>query len=276
MVFIPPMLCTTLRDPRHVGDPRYVAEPKFDGQRAQLHVAKGRIVAAYSRPGRSLLTYPGLARLRDARWPIDQAVLDGELCASTGMEGILGVFEAREQQGAPVAFVAFDVLQVDGQDVMAEPWSDRRKRLEDIGSELAVPNVAIVPVTDDAAQLWATWVGWGGEGIVLKDRWSPYRPGLRSPDWLKVKHRQTLTVHVEAGNPELVRWGDWGWAVQLTLTYTHPHTGEVMRINEIVRVPQLDDFTLRTGAPGTVECWGFLPNGRLRHPMWMGWAPRTS
>jgi ATP-dependent DNA ligase len=35
MRFIPPMLCTTLRDPRRVGDPRYVAEPKFDGQRAR-------------------------------------------------------------------------------------------------------------------------------------------------------------------------------------------------------------------------------------------------
>ena len=84
-----------ISDPRRVGDPRYVAEPKFDGQRAQIHVAQGRTVAAYSRPGRSLLTYPGLAGLREARWPVSQAVLDGELCASTGMEGILGVFEAR-------------------------------------------------------------------------------------------------------------------------------------------------------------------------------------
>jgi len=114
---------------------------------------------------------------------------------------------------------------------------------------------------------------WGGEGIVLKDRRSPYRPGLRSPDWLKVKHRQTLTVHVEAGDPELVRWGDWGWAVRLTLTYTHPHTGEVVRIDEIIRVPQPDTFRLHIATSGTVQCWGFLPNGRLRHPMWMGWKP---
>jgi hypothetical protein len=36
------------------------------------------------------------------------------------------------------------------------------------GASLTVPNVTIVPVTDDAPQLWATWVAWGGEGIVLK------------------------------------------------------------------------------------------------------------
>ena len=45
-MFIPPMLCTTLRDPSRLGDSRYVAEPKFDGQRAQVHVTGGRTVAA--------------------------------------------------------------------------------------------------------------------------------------------------------------------------------------------------------------------------------------
>ena len=69
------MLCTTLHDPGRVGDPRYVAEPKFDGQRDQVHVATSRTVAVYSRLGRSLLTYPGLAGRREARWPVVQAML---------------------------------------------------------------------------------------------------------------------------------------------------------------------------------------------------------
>jgi hypothetical protein len=38
-MFIPSMLCTTLRDPLRLGDPRYMAEPRCDGQRAQIHVA---------------------------------------------------------------------------------------------------------------------------------------------------------------------------------------------------------------------------------------------
>lgn len=100
-MFIAPMLCTTLRDPYRLGDPRYVAEPKFDGQRAQVHVSAGRTSAAYSRPGRSLLSSPGLAWLREARWPVAQAVFDGELCASRGMEGVLGVFEALQSRQAP-------------------------------------------------------------------------------------------------------------------------------------------------------------------------------
>ena len=64
--------------------------------------------------------------------------------------------------------MAFDLLMVDGQDVMREPWKDRRKQLEDLFTTLTLPRVGLVPVTEDAATLYETWVGWGGEGIVLK------------------------------------------------------------------------------------------------------------
>ena len=124
---IPPMLCTTPLDLSRPGDPRYVAEPKFDGQRAQIHVANGRTVAAYSRPGRSLLPHAGLSWLRDVQWPVAQAVLDGELCGDTGSDGIQSVLEARGRRDAVTSFLAFDVLSIDGREVMAEPWEDRRR-----------------------------------------------------------------------------------------------------------------------------------------------------
>jgi ATP-dependent DNA ligase len=210
-------------------------------------------------------------------WPIDRGILDGELCAATGMEGILGVFDARKGRQAPLAFLAFDVLHVDGHEVMTEPWTDRRKRLEDLAGGLTGPHVAVVPVTGDAAALWATWVGWGGEGIVLKDRHAPYRPGVRSSDWLAVKHQRMVRARIDGGEPALVRWGDWGWAARLTLTYRHPQTRRRVRIVEMVRVPQPESFVLRIGERGEMLCWGFLPNGRLRHPVWLRWVsdPRS-
>ena len=64
-----------------------------------------------------------------------------------------------------------------------------------------------MPVTDDAPALWDTWVGHGGEGIVLKERTSVYRPGVRSPAWLKLKPKLTLEVVVTGGSAERVRWG---------------------------------------------------------------------
>jgi len=53
-----------------------------------------------------------------------------------------------------------------------------------------------VPVTEDAVHLYETWVGMGGEGTVLKDPASPYRPGERSPAWLKLKPKLTLRAVV--------------------------------------------------------------------------------
>ena len=49
-------------------------------------------------------------------------------------------------------------------------------------------------MTEDAPHLYETWVGMGGEAIVLKDPESRYRPGERSPAWLKVKPKLTLDV----------------------------------------------------------------------------------
>ena len=115
MPFIPPMLATRLEDPRRLADPRYAAEPKLDGQRAQLHIRAHRTVQAFSRPGRELITLPGLAWLRGIRWPVASAVLDGEAVAGDGSERIQAVFAARNTLGSPMAFTAFDLLALDGQ-----------------------------------------------------------------------------------------------------------------------------------------------------------------
>jgi ATP-dependent DNA ligase len=106
VLFIPPMLATRLEDPRRLADPRHSAEPKLDGQRAQLHIRGHRTVHAFSRPGRELITLPGLAWLREIRWPIASAVLDGEAVAGDGSEGIQAVFEARHRQGSAMAVAA--------------------------------------------------------------------------------------------------------------------------------------------------------------------------
>jgi ATP-dependent DNA ligase len=123
-------------------------------------------VHAFSRPGRELIRRPGLAWLRDIRWPVAPAVLDGEAVAGDGSDTIQAVFEARHRPGSLMAFAAlFDLLELDRHSLLAEPWTARRKRLEDL-LEAPPPGVCLVPVTDDAPALWDTWVGMGGEGIV--------------------------------------------------------------------------------------------------------------
>ena len=98
-------------------------------------------------------------------------MLDGEVCGDTGSDGIQSLLEARGRRDGVTCFLAFDVLSMGAREVMAEPWEDRRKRLEDIGAVLDSKRIAVVPVSDDADRLWSLWVGQqGGEGIVLKDR----------------------------------------------------------------------------------------------------------
>jgi ATP-dependent DNA ligase len=95
---IPFMLCERLTDVRQL-DPRFdfIAEPKLDGQRAQLHIAKGRAAACYSRPGHDLLRHSGMAWLTALDWPVRAAALDGKVCAGDGRGGIHSVFEARQR-----------------------------------------------------------------------------------------------------------------------------------------------------------------------------------
>jgi ATP-dependent DNA ligase len=160
MVFIPPMLYSSLRDPALLANTSYIAEPKLDGQRIQVHVAGRRAVACYSWPGRELLRHVGLAWLRCVRWPVAAAILDGELFSGEGSEGIDAILQARGRAGSADAIACFDVLEVDGQAVMAEPWTDRRKRLEDLvaGGRTLEPRIQLVPVTDDPRRMWTEWV----------------------------------------------------------------------------------------------------------------------
>jgi hypothetical protein len=93
----------------------------------------------------------------------------------------------RKRLDGAMALVLFDMLQVRGKSITREPWGDRRKQLEDLFDGRQLPRIGIVAVTDNAARLYETWVGMGGERIVLKDPTSLYRPGERLPAWLKLK-----------------------------------------------------------------------------------------
>jgi ATP-dependent DNA ligase len=201
-------------------------------------------------------------------------VLDGEACAGDGHEGIHVVFEERNRVGGDMSFMAFDVLTLAGQDVMREPWKDRRKRLEDLFATLSVPRVGLVPFTEDAATLYETWVGWGGDGIVLKDPTSIYRPGIRSPAWLKVKPKLTLEVVVTGGSAELIPWGDWDQAVMLEVQYEHPwhgNTGEDLP-GCSRETGSREAFVLHIGRRAELVCWGVMPSGMLRHPLFVRWS----
>jgi len=168
-----------------------------------------------------------------------------------------------------MALVLFDLLHLGSKSVMREPWRDRRERLDDLLDGRQLPRIGLVPVTDDAPMLYETWVGMGGEGIVLKDPASTYRPGERSPAWLKVKPKLTLDVKITGGSGERIAWGDWGEAVLLELVYKHPRTGKLIEIRQAVRIGRQQPFELSVGLRPSLVCWGVMPSGILRHPLFL-------
>jgi bifunctional non-homologous end joining protein LigD len=86
----------------------------------------------------------------------------------------------------PVFFVVFDVLWLDGQPLLELPWIQRRDRLEEL--ELSGPAWLRSPAhIGEGAEVLAAARAMQLEGIVAKKLDAPYRPGARSPDWLKIK-----------------------------------------------------------------------------------------
>lgn len=186
--------------PESLGEPKaWRAEWKWDGIRAQVVRREGSVFI-WSR-GEELVTdrFPELAEA--ARALPDGTVIDGELLAWRG--GPLSFAELQRRIGrkkigpkllrdVPVALVAFDALEIDGNDLRAEPLSERKARLETI----------INAAGDDRLQLseWVDLRSWdelaeqrdtsrerGAEGIMLKRLESPYGVGRKRGDWWKWK-----------------------------------------------------------------------------------------
>ena len=104
---------------------------------------------------------------------------------------------------------------------------------------------------------------------MLKAPASRYRPGERSPAWLKLKPKLTLELVVTVGSAERIAWGDWGEVVMLELAYSHPRTGQRTQIRQAVRSARHEPFELRTRKRAQLVCWGVMPSGMLRHPLFI-------
>lgn len=201
-----PMLASST-DRVPVGD-AWVHEVKWDGMRVLADVREGRLTL-WSRTERDVtVAYPELAGLADL---YDDVLLDGEVVALRdgvpsfhALADRMHVTSARKAQqlasSTPVTLMVFDALRVLGQDITAQPWHARRALLEQLDIDTA--RWQVPPVYDDGELLLGVTEEQGLEGIVSKRRDAAYHPGRRSPDWLKLPHRSTVSVVVGGWRPE--------------------------------------------------------------------------
>lgn len=195
LVQIRPMLLTERKIP--FSDPAWAFELKYDGYRLLAGVDSGTVELRTKSGADATKWFPetvaGLATLRGRH------VFDGEICVLD--ENGFSDFDQLHQRalrrryvaGAPVvAYIAFDILVAHGKDVMAEPFVARKKRLIDLLAEPPAGVLGLSYVEREGEWLFAQAVGLKLEGIVAKRLASPYVPGTRSRDWIKIKRKGAI------------------------------------------------------------------------------------
>ena len=166
-------MAATLTDKRFTG-PEWIFERKLDGIRL-LAFKKGRDVQLFSR--NQLEQHNPAIADAIAELPHRDLILDGEV---TGVWGPASTREADKPRG--LAYHVFDVLWIDGRDVMSLPLDERRALLKTL--PLRAPLRRVAALDDEKPWEHACAEGW--EGVIAKRRDSLYEH-RRSPNWLKMK-----------------------------------------------------------------------------------------
>jgi DNA ligase-1 len=188
----------------------FLVEDKFDGIRAQAHVASGR-VAIYSRTMDEIThRFPEL--IGPLQSLMTDVIIDGEIVPANG-EVILPFSELQKRlgrknvgtqllQAVPVVLVAYDLLYASGKVLIDQPLSDRRHLLGQMVSDQGPLRMSSGKLLRDAAMLDEEFDlarARGNEGLMIKSPESPYKPGRRGRDWMKLKRAiATLDVAVTA------------------------------------------------------------------------------
>jgi ATP-dependent DNA ligase I len=207
-------------------------EFKLDGIRIQIH-RRGDEIRIYTRNLNEITeSLPGIvAAVRTL--PVSQAVFDGEALWMTdaGPASFQDTVSQIDRDAPPAGIVTFlfDLLHVDGEDLLDSPLRERAARLEEIARHLRIPAVLTCDpeagqrVMDDALRA-------GHEGVVVKDATSRYVAGRRGKAWRKVKPVRTYDLVVLAAE-----WGHGrrrGRLSNLHLGARDPSTGEFVMVGK--------------------------------------------
>ena len=179
-----PMLATLAdRIPQGVG---WAYEVKWDGYRA-LCTLRGGEATLRSRTGKDLSErFAAISRALPRAMRTPDCVVDGEVCAldDAGRPS----FQAMQEGSKRLVLELFDLLEVEGEPLLELPLGERRTRLEKlIDSHARV--IRFSQTFSDGNALLEAAREQGLEGIMAKRLGSPYVPGKRTGDWVKVKAR---------------------------------------------------------------------------------------
>jgi ATP-dependent DNA ligase len=266
---IEPMLAKAADSVPAAGE--FLFEPKWDGFRAIVFRGSDAEVFIQSRDLRPLDRYfPELHEVFANALP-PGCVVDGEIVIARASGLDFDALQMRLHPAAsrvaklaketPAAFVAFDLLAADGQDLRDRPQLERRQALEALLDGIRPP-IHLTPVTRDrrvAIDWLAQFEGAGLDGVVAKPIASTYQPGKRA--MVKIKHARTADC-VVAG----FRWHKSGPdAVGSLLLGLYDDRGKLQHVGVT------SAFTMAVRKQLVTELAPLRKNALEGHP-WREWA----
>jgi DNA ligase-1 len=213
---------------------------KLDGVRVQVH-RSGKEVRIFTRSLDDITArLPEVAAVTRSL-PHERLVLDGEVLSlrNDGRPEAFQVVASRTMSGVDMAAAAkpgplrvffFDLLHLDGRDLLDTPLSQRLEQMRQLlPATITVPREVCTTPTE-AADTFADAVKHGYEGVVIKNLDAPYAAGRRDSAWVKVKPRHTFDLIVTAAE-----WGHGrrqGWLSNLHLAAPDPKSGELIMLGK--------------------------------------------
>jgi ATP-dependent DNA ligase I len=181
----------------------------------------------------AVLDGEAVARRPDGR-PLPFQVTSARAASQSGQGGRDGSGDQDGQNGqagrVPLALFLFDLLHLDGTDLLDHPAADRYARLAAVApSELVIPRLVTGEVSA-AEKFFAEAIERGHEGVVIKSLDAAYGAGRRGSEWIKVKPRHTFDLLVLAAE-----WGHGrrqGWLSNLHLGARDPATGGTVMLGK--------------------------------------------
>jgi bifunctional non-homologous end joining protein LigD len=291
--------------------PGWGYEFKWDGVRVVADVARGRVRLTSRNLKDMTSCYPELAALGELAGG-RRLVVDGEIVTLDPADGApsfarlqlrmhVAKPSAQLLASVPVRLYLFDVLEIDGQAVVDQPYRRRRELLDEL--RLHGPLVQTPPWFTDAERgqdLTTAARQAGLEGVVAKRLQSPYRPGRRSPDWVKTPLVRTSAAIVVGWRPgggrrsgmigalvlggyddqgRLVHIGDVGTGfTERALREMAERLTPLGRDTSPLDVPPPRGYArdarwVEPRLVGEVAYRTLSPDRRLRHPSWRGLRP---
>ena len=217
-------------------------EYKYDGARVQIHKQGGEVEVFSRRLTNVTESLPEVVGAVKRNLRAQSAIVEGEVVA-IGSEGYPIAFQhlmrrfkrvrniARMAQRIPLTLYLFDILYLNGESLINQPYMERRKILAENAGEIALSKQIVTENVDVAESFLKEAMAAGHEGLMAKKLDSPYTPGRRGKKWLKIKTiLEPLDLVITAAE-----WGYGrrsGWLSDYYLGALDPDTGGFLDIGK--------------------------------------------